>query len=857
MASPVVEGVAESSVNTAGTSHTVTLPAGGASTDLFLITMDIGSTSATLDALTDWTEDLDEAVSNGLKIIRYTGTGVPSDPTFTSSASTRSASIAWRISGADKTVAPDIGTTATGTSATPNPPQVSAPSGTKDCLYIAFYGAAGEEADDDTWSDTPPTDFTPTPPYQKACGTAGTNLGGMIAAAYRQLTTGAVQNPGTFAKDTSAAWRAQTIRIDPEPGPVSGSGGFTSPAPVLAGTGKGPWTVTARHSGNNATTSSQTLTTNSVTPTANSLLLAAFGAQSENHFTQAAAQTPTGGSLTYTVIQTDGQGADLIPWGSATAYNLSGGLYRAPVGSSPSAFAITFDAWSTTNVGFYNGLSCDITGHDAANPVVQSASNGTVEGEGNAETSTVTLGATPTAGNLIVVFATAGADSGGGFTSPTMGSGKTFTQLHNQSSSFTQGGMWYRIADGGEDTTVTISDLGQAVGHAILMAVEIAVATGGGPVSGTGALTSPAPVLAGEGDVPRTGSGALATAAPTLSGSGDVLVQGTGAATSPAGVLAGTGTVAWAPITGTGALTSPAGVLAGSGDVLVQGAGAATSPASVLAASGDVLVQGSGAPTSPAGVLAGSGAVTNGPTGTGALTSPPPVLAGSGDVLIQGSGAPTSPAAVLAGSGDVLIAGSGAPIAPASVLSGSGTVSSGATGTGALTSPQPVLAGSGDVLVQGTGALTSPRPLLSGSGTVVNGPNGPGALTSPRPVLAGLGKVLISGVGALVSPAGVLSGYKQAPAWTFSPPFRGAHLPHWIRGISDPRAEVPFGRFTPSIKRYPNVFLLLDGSLTETQPDSWEQVSKVYYGGHVAVIEDLAEHDALVAAGYDLEVYIP
>ena len=218
MAHPVVEGVAESSVNTAGTSHTVTLPASIVSTDLVLIIMDIGSTSATLNALTDWSEVLDEAVANGLKIIRYTGAGVPGNPTFTSSAATRSASIAYRISGVDKTVTPQIGTTATGTSTTPNPPSVTPTGGvSKDYLFIAFFGQAGEEADDDTWANTPPTNYTPSPPRQKACGTVGTNLGGLIASAERQLTTGSAENPGTFSVDVSAAWRAQTIIVHPPP----------------------------------------------------------------------------------------------------------------------------------------------------------------------------------------------------------------------------------------------------------------------------------------------------------------------------------------------------------------------------------------------------------------------------------------------------------------------------------------------------------------------------------------------------------------------------------------------------------------------------------------------------------------
>ena len=82
---------------------------------------------------------------------------------------------------------------------------------------------AGEEADDDTWGNTPPTNYTPSPPRQKACGTAGTNLGGLILAAERALTTGSAENPGTFGVDVSAGWRAQTIMIHPPGGAAATS----------------------------------------------------------------------------------------------------------------------------------------------------------------------------------------------------------------------------------------------------------------------------------------------------------------------------------------------------------------------------------------------------------------------------------------------------------------------------------------------------------------------------------------------------------------------------------------------------------------------------------------------------------
>lgn len=217
MAFPVVEEAIESATNNAGSSHAVDLPTATAG-QLLLIILDKGSTSATINDHASLTELLDEASANGLYIAyRWMDGTEPSTYTLTSSANTRTARIAYRISGAENpaTQAPQIGSTSSGTSATPDPPASASPGSTKDFLFIAFYGAAGEEADDDTWSDTPPTNFTPTPPRQKACGTAGTNLGGMIAAAERQLNTGSALDPGTFAKDASAAWRAQTILIHP------------------------------------------------------------------------------------------------------------------------------------------------------------------------------------------------------------------------------------------------------------------------------------------------------------------------------------------------------------------------------------------------------------------------------------------------------------------------------------------------------------------------------------------------------------------------------------------------------------------------------------------------------------------
>lgn len=219
MASPVVAEVIENATPTAATSHTINHPTVIAG-ELWLLVLDKGTpaSTATVNAHADWTELLDENVAIGLYIAyRWTTGAEGASTTLVTSVAVRTASMIYRLTGAENpaTQAPEIGTTATGTSATPDPPTSVTPGSSKDYLFIAFYGANGEEADDDTWSDTSPTNYTPSPPRQKACGVAGTNLGGLIAAAERALTTGAAEDPGTFAKDVSVAWRSQTIMIHP------------------------------------------------------------------------------------------------------------------------------------------------------------------------------------------------------------------------------------------------------------------------------------------------------------------------------------------------------------------------------------------------------------------------------------------------------------------------------------------------------------------------------------------------------------------------------------------------------------------------------------------------------------------
>jgi hypothetical protein len=219
VAFPAVVGTpTETAVATEGTSHAISHATGG-STDLHILVVCKGK-DVSINVHGDWTELLDETGFVGGFYVAYHYGTLGSSTTFTASANTRTAAIAYLIAGAEDpaTQAPQVGTTASGSSTTPDPPTTTPTGGAKDYLWIACLTRAGEEADDDTWATASPTNFTPNPPLQKACGIAGSNLGGIVAAASFG-SNAASMNPATFTIATGA-WRAQTIAIHPSSAPT-------------------------------------------------------------------------------------------------------------------------------------------------------------------------------------------------------------------------------------------------------------------------------------------------------------------------------------------------------------------------------------------------------------------------------------------------------------------------------------------------------------------------------------------------------------------------------------------------------------------------------------------------------------
>jgi len=105
---------------------------------------------------------------------------------------------------------------ATGTSTGPDPSTVTPAAGfAKNFLWIAAFGMAGEEADDDTWCNSGPTSFTNL--TQKTTGTGGVPGTNCEVASAQFASSATSIDPTAFNTAQSLAWRAYTVAISPFP----------------------------------------------------------------------------------------------------------------------------------------------------------------------------------------------------------------------------------------------------------------------------------------------------------------------------------------------------------------------------------------------------------------------------------------------------------------------------------------------------------------------------------------------------------------------------------------------------------------------------------------------------------------
>lgn len=155
------------------------------------------------------------------------------------------------------------------------------------------------------------------------------------------------------------------------------------------------------------------------------------------------------------------------------------------------------------------------------------------------------------------------------------------------------------------------SERGQAWDHFW----QDAAASGGGGITGTGALVAQSASASGAGVSASTGTGALAAQSSAASGSGKSASTGTGALAVQSSAASGSGSVG-SVITGTGDLAGQPSALAASGTSGSDAVGALAAASSSIA--GD-------------GLVFDAGAIV----GTGSLVATPATIAGLG----QASGA--------------------------------------------------------------------------------------------------------------------------------------------------------------------------------------------------------------------------
>lgn len=216
MSFPTIGTSATSVENADETTHDVSLPASIAAGDL-LIVLFTSDEAPTFTWPGGWTQ-LVADTANGTTVktgVRYRIATGSEGATIqiTTDTGQQSAHQSWRIPAGqhNAAVAPEAAV-ATGTSATPDPPNLAPTGGAKDYLWIEGFGVDTDDATVNYES----TNYTKIAIVSSAGATAKV----ACAAAYRQLNASS-ENPGTMTCDASEEWIAFTIAVHPAVGHAS------------------------------------------------------------------------------------------------------------------------------------------------------------------------------------------------------------------------------------------------------------------------------------------------------------------------------------------------------------------------------------------------------------------------------------------------------------------------------------------------------------------------------------------------------------------------------------------------------------------------------------------------------------
>ncbi len=214
---PSVSDITEDKDSSDELTHVISMPATVDVGDLLLLLICM-NTSTTITTPSGWTElFLNAYDGNGEGIVygkdaigNEDGTTVDVVHTVGVDAGSHAAQT-YRIAasswGGDLATDVDVGTVATGTSDSPDPPSVSAGWGSADNLFIEVVCATDDDATASSYSTS----------YSNGVDSisgAGVNAGQTAASARRELAASS-DDPGTATLSESEAWMANTIVIEP------------------------------------------------------------------------------------------------------------------------------------------------------------------------------------------------------------------------------------------------------------------------------------------------------------------------------------------------------------------------------------------------------------------------------------------------------------------------------------------------------------------------------------------------------------------------------------------------------------------------------------------------------------------
>jgi hypothetical protein len=229
------------------------------------------------------------------------------------------------------------------------------------------------------------------------------------------------------------------------------------------------WGITSHASVNSGTSSAGNRATGSFTPTDNSRLFIFAAAERDGHLN--ARNWTISDTLSKTWTKLDE--STLYQWGgggggSAEAFHLNSVCWYTDIVTGAS-MNVTVDA--STGNEFYGVIAFSITGYDTGSPFPQaSVDNGAeINPASNSASGVLTLGSSPTSGNMVVAMFGVGGDVAAASATPS-----GYTALTSQSNNYCHAGVFYHTST--TTAAITSSDLGQSVGNWGGIAFEMALA---------------------------------------------------------------------------------------------------------------------------------------------------------------------------------------------------------------------------------------------------------------------------------------------------------------------------------------------------------------------------------------------